>query len=112
MQSGGYSLLQALKYADFRSWAHGLSCSAACGIFLDQGSNPCPLHWQAFSYPLRHLGSPHSSILAWEIPWTEELGGLQSMELQRVGHDLAAKHAMHASLGEGGEIMLRQLNPQ
>ena len=30
----------------------------------------------------------HSSILAWKIPWTEELGGLQSMELQRVGHDL------------------------
>ena len=28
---------------------HGLSCSAACGIFLDQGSNPCPLHWQADS---------------------------------------------------------------
>ena len=26
--------------------AHGLSCSAACGIFLDEGSNPCPLHWQ------------------------------------------------------------------
>ena len=25
----------------------------------------------------------HSSILAWEIPWTEEFGGLQSMELQR-----------------------------
>jgi len=29
--------------------AHGLSYSAACGIFLDQGSNPCPLHWQADS---------------------------------------------------------------
>ena len=29
----------------------------------------------------------HSSILAWEIPWTEEPGGLQSMGLQRVGHD-------------------------
>ena len=26
--------------------AWGLSCSVACGIFLDQGSNPCPLHWQ------------------------------------------------------------------
>ena len=25
---------------------HGLSCSVACGIFADQGSNPCPLHWQ------------------------------------------------------------------
>ena len=29
----------------------------------------------------------HSSILAWEIPWTEEPGRLQSMGLQRVGHD-------------------------
>ena len=29
----------------------------------------------------------HSSILVWEIPWTEEPGGLQSKELQRVGHD-------------------------
>ena len=28
---------------------HGLSCSVACGIFPDQGSNPCPLHWQADS---------------------------------------------------------------
>ena len=30
----------------------------------------------------------HSSILAWEIPWTEESGGLQSMGLHRVRHDL------------------------
>ena len=29
--------------------AHRLSCSAACGIFPDQGWNPCPLHWQADS---------------------------------------------------------------
>ena len=29
----------------------------------------------------------HSSILAWRIPWTEEPGGIQSMGLQRVGHD-------------------------
>ena len=39
--------------------AHGPSCSAACGILPDQGSNPCPLHWQADSQPLRHQGSPH-----------------------------------------------------
>ena len=38
--------------------AHGLSCSAAWGILPDQGSNPCPLHWQADSQPLRHQGSP------------------------------------------------------
>ena len=33
----------------------------------------------------------HSSILAWEIPWIEESGELQSIGLQRVGHDLATK---------------------
>ena len=37
--------------------AHGPSCSVACGIFPDQGSNPCRLHWQADSQPLRHQGS-------------------------------------------------------
>ena len=47
------------------SWAsvavtHGLSCPAACGIFLDQGSSLCPLHWQVGSYPLWHQGSPGS----------------------------------------------------
>ena len=38
--------------------AHGPRCSAAHGIFPDQGSNPCPLHWQADSQPLCHHGSP------------------------------------------------------
>ena len=38
-----------LQSADSVVVAHGLSCSAACGIFPDQGSNPCPLHWQADS---------------------------------------------------------------
>jgi len=31
--------------------------------------------------------APHSSTLAWKIPWTEEPGGLQSMGLLRVGHE-------------------------
>ena len=38
--------------------AHGISCSAASGIFLDQGLNPCPLHWQANSYPVYNQRSP------------------------------------------------------
>ena len=42
--------------------AHGPSCSAACGIFPDQGSNPCPLHQQADSQPLCHQGSPARCI--------------------------------------------------
>ena len=37
--------------------------------------------------PLEEGTATHSSILAWRIPWTEEPGGLQSMESQRVGHD-------------------------
>ena len=37
--------------------------------------------------PLEKEMETHSSILTWEIPWTEEPGGLQSMGLQRVGHD-------------------------
>ena len=37
--------------------------------------------------PLEKDMAIHSSILAWEIPWTEETGGLQSPGLQTVGHD-------------------------
>jgi len=40
--------------------------------------------------PLKKKMATHSSILAWEIPWTEEPGGLQSMGLQRVGYELAS----------------------
>ena len=41
--------------------------------------------------PLEKEMVTHSSILAWEIPWTEEPGGLQTMGLQRVWHGLATK---------------------
>ena len=37
--------------------------------------------------PLEKEMAPHSSTLAWKIPWTEALGRLQSMGWQRVGHD-------------------------
>ena len=37
--------------------------------------------------PLEKGMATHSSILAWRIPWTEELSGLQSMGSQRVGHN-------------------------
>ena len=38
--------------------------------------------------PLEEKMATHSSILVWKIPWTEEPGGLQFMESQRVGHNL------------------------
>ena len=47
----------------------------------------------------------HSSIFAWEIPWTEELGGLQFMESQRVRHGWATKQqtTVNVSLYSGEE---------
>ena len=48
--------------------AHGPSCSAACGIFPDRGSNPCPLHSQADSQPLRHQGSLAGGFLTTAPP--------------------------------------------
>ena len=38
--------------------AYGPSFSVACGILLDQGLNPCLLHWEKGPLPLRHQGSP------------------------------------------------------
>ena len=46
------------------------------------------LGWEA---PLEKELVAHSSILAWEIPWTEEPGGLQSTGSQRFRQDLATK---------------------
>ena len=37
--------------------------------------------------PLKKGMATHFSVLAWRIPWTEDLGGLQSMGSQRIGHD-------------------------
>jgi len=42
------------------------------------------LSWEE---PLEKETATHSSVIAWRIPRTEEPGGLQSMESQRVGHD-------------------------
>ena len=39
--------------------------------------------------------APHSSTLAWNIPWTEEPGGLQSMGLLRVGHNFTFTFTFH-----------------
>ena len=52
----------------------------------DKGSNP------GLGRSLEKEMATHSSTLAWEIPRTEEPGGLQCMGLQRIGHDCATEH--------------------
>ena len=56
---------------------------------LTPGSRRAPEKQMATNY----------SILAWKIPWTEEPGNLQSMESQRVGHDLVTKQQQQKILG-------------
>ena len=56
-----------------------------------------PAKWKAWVWslgqedPLEKVMATHSSILAWEIPWTEEPDRLQSTELQRIGYNLVTK---------------------
>ena len=74
-QGGGFPCCGAwaLSYSGFhsgRAWAQflrhmGFSCPAACGVFPYQGSNSCPLHWQAGSQPLDHRGNLGSSFMSW-----------------------------------------------
>ena len=84
--SGGYSSLQCagfslwwlllvrstgsrrVGFSSCGTWAsvvvaHGLSGSAACEIFLDQGSNPCPLHWQAILNHCATREAPGNGVL-------------------------------------------------
>ena len=70
--------------------AHGPSCSVACGIFPEQGSNPCPLHWQADSQPLRHQGSPIDCFLITVIPCDFEVNKKKHVEVLRGGRCLDA----------------------
>ena len=61
--AGSVAVARGLQSTGSVVVARGLSCSTACGIFPDQGSNPCPLHWQADSQPLHHQGSPGGQFL-------------------------------------------------
>ena len=45
--------------------------------------------------PLEKEMATHSSIVAWEILWTEEYGGVQTIELQKCWHNLATKEQLH-----------------
>ena len=51
--------------------------------------------------PLEQGIATHSSILAWRIPWTEEPDGLQSMGLQKVGHDKGLMYTLKLDKGKG-----------
>ena len=84
--------------------AHRLSCSAARGIFRDQGSNLCPLHGQVDSLPLSHQGRLMAFGPRQLLPW-----GLQSLLLE----GLVSLHGPALSTGgtRGGSPALRICGP-
>ena len=62
------------------------------------------LGWEG---PLEKEMETHSSILACKIPRTEEPGGLQSMELQRVRHDQVTEHTHSRCIHENSAISIK-----
>ena len=60
--SGSYSPVMVcclLVFVVFLVGECSLGCAEACGIFLDQGFNPCLLHWLEYTLPLSHHRSPY-----------------------------------------------------
>jgi len=77
------SLLQHLGLP-LMSYAWALHHSWLFAVTLEEA-----VFWRGPCSMLEKEMATHSSMLAWEIPWTEEPGGLQSMGLQRIWHDWA-----------------------
>ena len=69
-------------------WCHWKRGFPGGPVVKNRLPNPLSLGWED---PLEKEMATHSSILAWGIPQTEEPGGLQPMESQRVGHNSATK---------------------
>ena len=75
--------------------SQGLNCSATCGIFPDQGLNPCPLHWQEDFCSLHHrkVPEPNSGITRWSICSRRWRSSIQSAKT-RLGTDSDSDHEL------------------
>ena len=95
-------------------WAHYLQNSVHRKGLLAQSVKSLPA-WQEIQVwslgledPLEKEMATHSSILAWKISWTEELGGLQSTGSQRVGHDWVTNTYLHLYQYTAGKPAVRK----
>ena len=85
----GRSLEEGISYPLQYSWASLVAQMVKNPPAMQESRVPSP----GSEDPLEEGIAPHSTIPAWRIPWTEEPGGLQSPELQRVGCDCTTKHS-------------------
>ena len=79
-------------------------CAAIHGVEKELDTTEWPTEWVIWSdlivlVPLEEEMATHPSILDWEIPWTEEPGGLQSVGSQRVRYDLLTKQQQYPIWG-------------
>ena len=81
--TGSVVVVPGLWSIDSVVLVHGLTYSTACGIIPNQGSNPCPLHWQADSYPLYHQGHPWSCLF-----WVRSAGVGEVESVQQMAGEL------------------------
>ena len=72
-----------LQILDWVVVVHRLLCPVACGIFTDQGLDPCALHWQMESYPLDYQGSPRNDLVLLKIAYLEDK--LNTQNLRKCG---------------------------
>ena len=94
--------MSSLEKCLFRSWLYIAWASQVAqwvkNLPAVQKMQETWARWLVQEDPLEKDMATHSSILAWRIPWMEEPGGLQSIELQRVRHDWAHTHTCIHSL--------------
>ena len=96
LQTVGHNWVTELNWSPVLGlprWFGGKEPACQCRSARDIGSIP-----ESGKSPGGGM-STHSTIFSWEIPWTEEIGGLQSTGSQRVGHDwsdLALTHILMA----------------
>ena len=86
--------------------SHGPGCSVACGIFPNQRLNPCPLHWQADSYPLHHQASPQESTSKRRFLMDVFIG--TDIKAERPGH-FQSPADMHITIDPFGNATCTQL---
>ena len=79
LQGTGLQQLWHIQSTGSVDVVHGRSCPAACGIFLDQGSNPCLLHWPVDSLP---LSCQESSGYIFECHYCGDTTGIQWVEVR------------------------------
>ena len=85
----GFTLCPALiKKNSIQQWASHM-VPAFCQLTFSRGETDNMQDWMDGFRESEKAMAPHSSTLAWKIPWMEEPGGLQSMGSLRVGHDWA-----------------------